>query len=204
MNDENGPKEVTSFLKMVLFDILFCESCDVVQELWGWSVISSTVDVIIVMAAIVLVFGYAIELPIWIALNIGVNMALKYIINEPRPSDCGCGPGFPSGHSQMATFLLIVFFAWKYRAWYNSNWPKIYIVYQGILATVLATLVVISRPVLTFHSTPQTLVGIAVGAVMGLLYIFVHEYIIKKCYSKKRRPEKKKRLKIQQINDVLL
>ena len=192
---------------MVLFDSLLCDTCDAIKDLWVWGLISSTIDVLVVIATIILIFGYAFELPIWIALNIGVNQTLKYIINEPRPFDCGCDPGMPSGHAQLATFLLIIFITWKYKAWYKSDWPKVYLIYQIIMATALAFLVVISQPVLTFHTTSQTIVGIVVGIFMGVLYIIVHEFLIRKycqcsylcccCFSKriKKKTKEDKRIK---------
>ena len=78
---------------MVLFDHLFCGTCEAAQQLIGWGVISSIVDAFVVVAIVILVLGYAIEVPIWLAINIGINIALKYAIGEERPGLCGCKSG---------------------------------------------------------------------------------------------------------------
>jgi membrane-associated phospholipid phosphatase len=156
----------------------------------AWGVISSAVDALILVAIIILVLGYAFEVPVWIAINIGINVGLKYAIGEERPGLCGCGPGMPSSHAQLSVFLFFVFLRWEYHIWTKKRWPVFYLVYHTLVAGSITALVPISRGILGYHSTPQILVGAAIGLIIGIIYIIVHEWCCREggcCRAKKKR-----------------
>ena len=177
---------------MVLFDQLFCGTCEAAQQMAAWGVISSAVDALLLVAAVFLILGYALEVPIWFVVNIGINVSLKYAIGEDRPGLCGCGPGMPSSHAQLSVFFLFVFLRWEYHIWTKKKWPLFYLIYHSLMATAIAALVPISRGVLGFHSTPQILVGAAIGLILGIIYIIFHEYCLTDgCCCGKGRKKKK-------------
>lgn len=157
---------------MVLFDTLFCGTCEALETMRAWGLISATVDAAVLVVAVLLIFGYSLDLPLWIAANISINLALKYIIGEERPGPCGCGPGMPSVHAQLAAFLLVVYIYWELRRWRNH---VCFIVWHFLLATVLVSLVFVSRGVLGYHTVIQIVVGAVIGFTLGILYVIVHQ-----------------------------
>ncbi len=160
---------------MVLFDHLFCGTCAAVQDYVGWSLLSSAMDAFLIVGILLLILGYTLEVPIWLAINIGVNLGLKYLIGEERPGICGCGPGMPSSTAQLSTFFFFVFLRWEYHIWTKKRWPACYLVYHLLVAATITSLISISRGVLGYHSVPQILVGAAIGIAFGALYLVVHE-----------------------------
>ena len=180
---------------MVLFDHLFCGTCAAVQEMAAWGVISSALDALVLVAIVILVLGYALEVPVWLAVNVGINLALKYAIGEERPGLCGCGPGMPSSHAQLSVFFFFVFMRWEYHIWTKKRWPLFYLVYHMLIAGSISALIPISRGILGYHSTPQILVGAAIGLVIGIIYIMVHECCLGKGCCRK------KKVKVISVND---
>ncbi|KAI9337779.1 hypothetical protein BDR26DRAFT_863534 [Obelidium mucronatum] len=100
-----------------------------------------------------------------------LNLAIKKVIKEPRPSShpmLSDGYGMPSSHSQfMAYFatccLLHLYLKTSYK---NPQWKHLV-----AFATIsLAGIVQYSRIHLEYHSVPQVLVGIQIGTMLGLIW----------------------------------
>lgn len=99
-----------------------------------------------------------------LALNMTVNIVLKYSIKEPRPVDksqhgIGYDYGMPSGHSQTATLLLLIIF--------SINAP----LNIRIVATLLVIIIYIHRYVFQYHTIKQIIGGIVVGGTMWKLLL---------------------------------
>ncbi|KAJ3025829.1 UNVERIFIED_CONTAM: Dolichyldiphosphatase 1 [Siphonaria sp. JEL0065] len=100
-----------------------------------------------------------------------LNLAVKKVIKEPRPSShpmLSDGYGMPSSHSQfMAYFatcvLLHLYLKTSYK---NSLWKHVI----SIATVSLAGIVQYSRIHLEYHTVQQVLVGIQVGTLLGLVW----------------------------------
>ena len=100
---------------------------------------------------------------VWILVfNLMVNIILKNIIKEPRPSDksrygIGYEYGMPSGHSQFSTFLLLMLI--------SIDAPT-YIKYTSLILTIVTYT---HRYVYKYHTPKQILGGVIVGGVLWKL-----------------------------------
>lgn len=99
-----------------------------------------------------------------LALNMTVNIVLKYSIQEPRPVDkshygLGYDYGMPSGHAQTATLLLLILF--------SINAPLII----RIVSTLLVIIIYIHRYIFQYHTLNQIIGGIVVGGTMWKLLL---------------------------------
>ncbi|CAK5283158.1 unnamed protein product, partial [Mycena citricolor] len=112
-----------------------------------------------------------------------LNLVLKHAIKEQRPSySLATGYGFPSSHSQymgyFASFLMLHLhtrhrFASSGNRLLDNAWR--FVVYTGILAWALA--VAYSRYHLQYHSVPQILWGLGIGAFLGVFVYTCSEWV---------------------------
>lgn len=111
-------------------------------------------------------------------LNAPLNFILKGIFNSPRPigqpgvrtiyADTATGSSFPSGHSQLGGGLF--YFLFK-----NSKAKVCKTVFL-----IIAVLIPISRMYLGVHYPADVVVGLG----LGILMVYVSEYIFEKLYDK--------------------
>ncbi len=164
---------------MVVFDFIICDGlsgCPAVSGEAFWYLMTSIVDALIVLAALLLFTGYNYKLLMWIAINFSVNVTIKTPLGVARQfANCGCGPAMPSGHVQMISGLLILFF---YMDWHWSHHRPLYIAWHYSTAIAGVTLIAISRVVLGFHTIPQVLVAVPVGMAVGGIGVLVEALLI--------------------------
>ncbi|KAJ3286082.1 Dolichyldiphosphatase 1 [Rhizoclosmatium sp. JEL0117] len=98
-----------------------------------------------------------------------LNLALKKLIKEPRPTAIlGGGYGMPSSHSQfMAYFATCVILHLYLKTSYKSKLWKHLIAFATLL---LAASVQYSRIHLYYHTPSQVLVGVQIGTLLGLIW----------------------------------
>ena len=109
-----------------------------------------------------------------------LNIILKIIIREPRPSgkclvdgvETGCGIvpeyvrvsesyGMPSGHAQCLGFTAMFWSILLIRK------KKQYMISRGVLLVIIALVVAWSRVYMECHSISQVSVGLLIGSVLG-------------------------------------
>lgn len=99
-----------------------------------------------------------------------VNVALKEIIAEPRPSPCEQSEyGMPSAHSQAMFFVTSCVIVTLSRRRHKplSDWEKNFLYLFLITCSLL---VCFSRVYLGYHSVAQVIVGALVGCVVGYFW----------------------------------
>lgn len=104
-----------------------------------------------------------------------LNKVVKHIFKQPRPDfhkDFGAGShgltyGMPSAHSQFMGFFAAYFICciWK-KVPLQKSWK--YVASAILLATALG--VAFSRVYLWYHTVPQVVVGVLVGATFGTFF----------------------------------
>ncbi|KZT07304.1 PAP2-domain-containing protein [Laetiporus sulphureus 93-53] len=113
----------------------------------------------------------------------GLNWALKHIIREERPNhNLGPGFGFPSSHSQwMGYFAAFVLCHFTFRHRFVPMGSRLLdiarksILHVGVVAW--AALVAYSRYYLSYHTPHQVIWGSLIGALFGVIYYALVEYI---------------------------
>merc|ERR1712071_499286 len=121
---------------------------------------------------------------IGLVLNEGVNTVLKYTIRQPRPisrETLYSEHGMPSSHSQFLWFFSVYMFLFIWvRLQHITNsksvWFSKLIVSLGCFAAAL--IVTFSRVYLLYHSVSQVIVGSLIGALLGLLWFLLTNYIL--------------------------
>ncbi|OBA20354.1 dolichyl pyrophosphate phosphatase [Metschnikowia bicuspidata var. bicuspidata NRRL YB-4993] len=107
-----------------------------------------------------------------------LNVIIKRAVQQPRPDfhrhfgegSLVLGHGMPSAHSQFMGF-----FAAYYMCVVILQIPvtKVHKAGTGMFLVVSGVCVAFSRVYLQYHTTPQVVVGLAVGVVWGLFYFVV-------------------------------
>lgn len=119
--------------------------------------------------------------PIFISLviaNIIINKLLKSLIQQPRPDNSHTlynfedysgeeRYGMPSGHAELSTFSVIyVYLVKKSKMWLT-------------IGAFLILLTCVQRWRYQLHTIPQLIVGVCVGAALGILMHKFTKYILK-------------------------
>jgi membrane-associated phospholipid phosphatase len=95
----------------------------------------------------------------YLTLSILLNTALKIVVNDRRPTEnCGENYGWPSGHSQFASFLGTYLLLNV-----NSDIPILIAVTTGVSYTMY------SRLYMGCHTLFQVISGAVFGIVLGYL-----------------------------------
>jgi len=113
-----------------------------------------------------------------------VNYVLKHIIKQPRPitrENMYNENGMPSSHSQFLWFFSVYMFLFIWvRLQHITNsksvWFSKLMVSLGCFAAAL--IVTFSRVYLLYHSVSQVIVGSLIGALLGLLWFLLTNYIL--------------------------
>ncbi|CAK8674698.1 unnamed protein product [Clavelina lepadiformis] len=116
-----------------------------------------------------------------IFLNEGVNLVLKYIVREPRPTSphtvSNLEYGWPSSHSQFTWFFVTYIIFFIYFRSHSSN-SMIELIWKHSMTAVCiltACVVAFSRYYLQYHNFNQVLWGSFFGVVLGTgWFVFTH------------------------------
>jgi membrane-associated phospholipid phosphatase len=116
----------------------------------------------IVLAFLVRLYSVAWRLAVSILLGAGALLALRELIDRPRPehliSDlqvraAEVSPGFPSGHAMVVTLIVLTLFPYVSWVW-------------RVVGVLLVALVSLSRLYLGVHAPLDIIAGCAVGALV--------------------------------------
>lgn len=120
---------------------------------------------------------YSITVPTVALGSIGMNLALKWFFDRPRPvvehMVEASGLSFPSGHAMFAFsfYGLLVYIAWRYSPF---KWLK----YTAtVLLSILILLIGVSRTYLGVHYASDVLAGFAAGLLWLVLAISSLKFI---------------------------
>lgn len=99
-----------------------------------------------------------------------LNLALKHLIQQPRPNPIFSGYGMPSNHAQFVSFFSGYFIIWSfYRARNLLCIPR---TRNVIILSLLVVSVSLSRVYLQYHTFLQIVVGFFVGIVFSIVWFF--------------------------------
>lgn len=107
-----------------------------------------------------------------------INKIVKHIVKQPRPdfhkdfgtSSYGLTYGMPSAHSQFMGFFAAYFMC---SVWYRVPLRKSPRIFTNLVLCTAALLVAFSRVYLLYHSVQQVLVGLMIGATIGMFFYAV-------------------------------
>jgi len=96
---------------------------------------------------------------LYFVLSLLLNTSLKIVVNDPRPTDnCGTHYGWPSGHSQFASFLGMYLLLNV-----NSELPMLITVVTGVSYTMY------TRLYMGCHTLFQVISGGIIGGILGYI-----------------------------------
>ena len=117
---------------------------------------------------------------IYIVLFLGCHLlclAIKKFINDPRPKEsCSLGSGMPSNHVASVVSVLVY--------WYlNDPQPFVFVWFSKRLELIVWSIYILavsfSRVYLGYHHIRQTLAGLIVGLMLGILTHVYAERVMK-------------------------